>query len=51
MIWFTSDEHYGHQNIIQFCKRPFLNLEHMTERLISHHNEVVKPGDEVFHLG
>ena len=49
--FFTSDEHYGHRNIIKFCKRPFTDLDDMHEGLIARHNEVVRPGDQVFHLG
>lgn len=51
MIFFTSDEHVDHANVIKFCKRPFADVEEMAEGLISRHNEVVKPGDLVFHLG
>ena len=50
-IWFTSDEHYGHRNIIQFCKRPFANTEEMQEVMIENHNKLVKAGDLVYHLG
>lgn len=51
MDWYTSDEHHGHRNIIQFCKRPFASIEEMTEGLIERHNEVVKTDDRVWHLG
>lgn len=37
----TSDEHYGHNNIIQFCNRPFANTGEMRETLIERHNKVV----------
>lgn len=50
-IWFTSDEHYGHRNILDFCHRPFADVNDMTERLIENHNKLVKPGDLVYHLG
>jgi len=50
-IWFTSDTHYSHANIIRFCKRPFEDVEAMNEALIANHNECVKPGDTVYHLG
>lgn len=51
MIYFTADEHHGHRNIIKFCARPFTSLNHMTEELVRRHNEVVKPGDLVYHIG
>lgn len=50
-IWFTSDEHHGHRNIMQFCKRPFSTLSEMTDGLVARHNEVVEPGDLVYHVG
>ena len=50
-IWFTSDSHYGHTNIIRYCKRPFENAEEMNEKLIENWNSVVQPDDIVFHLG
>lgn len=50
-VFFTSDEHHGHRNIIDFCNRPFSSLEEQTEKIVSNHNEVVKAGDRVYHLG
>jgi len=50
-IWFTSDQHYGHTNVIRFCERPFATIEEMDEALIANHNECVKPGDTVYYLG
>jgi calcineurin-like phosphoesterase family protein len=49
--WFTSDEHYGHANIIKFCNRPFANIYEMQETLIDNHNARVKDGDYTYHLG
>ena len=51
MIWFTSDEHYGHENIIKFCNRPFKDDKEQTEEMIRRHNEVVGDEDVVYHLG
>lgn len=50
-IWVTSDTHFCHENIIQYCGRPFANAELMNEVLINNWNSVVKPGDKVYHLG
>jgi calcineurin-like phosphoesterase family protein len=50
-IWVTSDTHFFHENIIQYCGRPFANAELMNECLVENWNSVVKPGDKVYHLG
>ncbi len=52
-IWFTSDLHFGHKNILQFEKehRPFSTLEEMHEVLIQNWNSVVKPKDKIYVLG
>jgi calcineurin-like phosphoesterase family protein len=50
-IWFTSDSHYNHANVIEHDNRPFSCLEEMTEQLIERWNNVVSKGDTVYHLG
>lgn len=50
-IYFTSDTHFNHANIIQYSDRPFKGIDHMTEVLIANWNKKVKPGDVVYHLG
>lgn len=50
-IWFTSDLHLGHQNILKFCNRPWKTVEEMDEALINNWNSVVKKNDIVFDLG
>lgn len=50
-IFFTSDHHFGHENIIRFCDRPFADAKEMNEVMIERWNEKVKPKDEVYHLG
>lgn len=50
-VWFTSDTHFHHANIIEYCGRPFRDVDHMNEEMIHRWNERVKPGDLVYHLG
>lgn len=49
--WLTADQHYGHESIIDFCERPFRNVDQMDRALIKAHNEVVRPEDEVYFVG
>lgn len=50
-VFFTSDTHFNHTNIIRFCDRPFGSTEEMNEKLIGNWNSVVGLDDIVFHLG
>ena len=50
-IWFTSDTHFGHENIIRYCNRPFDTLHYMNAALTDNWNSVVKDGDTVVHCG
>ena len=50
-VWFTADTHLGHSRIIDYCKRPFKNHEEMDEALVQRFNEVLRPGDRLYHLG
>lgn len=50
-VFFTSDTHFNHTNIIRFCNRPFKYVSHMNETIIANWNRVVAPEDIVFHLG
>ena len=51
MIWFTSDWHDFHKNIITSCNRPFEDVIEMHKTLIENYNSLVKPGDIVYYLG
>lgn len=49
--WFISDTHFFHENIIQYCGRPFANAELMNENMVNNWNSVVNHNDYVYHLG
>ena len=50
-IWFTSDLHLGHRNVIRFCNRPWENEKEMGKALIENWNNTVGDNDIVFVLG
>jgi calcineurin-like phosphoesterase family protein len=52
MILFTSDSHFYHDKILEYCpERPGKTVEEMTEKLIANWCEAVDAGDSVFHIG
>jgi len=50
-IFFCSDIHFSHSNVINFDKRPFDNVIEMNEIIIKNWNDTVRPNDKVFYLG
>lgn len=50
-VFFTSDLHFGHTNIIRFDGRPFSSIEEMDEKLIDLWNKKVSDQDIVYILG
>jgi calcineurin-like phosphoesterase family protein len=54
-LFFTSDEHYGHKNMITYVGRPYKNIEEETRDFINRHNARVTPGmaehTMTWHLG
>ena len=51
MDFFTSDQHFSHRNIIQYCNRPFESVDQMDEEIISRWNQVVSIDDTVYVIG
>lgn len=49
--WFTSDNHFGHANVIGYCDRPFATVEAMDAELIRRWNQRVGLTDTVYILG
>jgi calcineurin-like phosphoesterase family protein len=56
-IFFTSDQHWNHANILKFRDnngqplRPFDTVDEMNHAMVDRWNAVVKPQDKVYHLG
>ena len=50
-IWFCSDTHFGHANIIKYSHRPFASVEEHDAILIENWNNLVMERDEIFFLG
>ena len=56
-IFFASDHHFHHKNILTFkdaegnTLRDFTDVEHMNEHMVYMHNSVVNPQDKVYFLG
>ena len=50
-VWFTSDTHFNHGNIIRYSARPFNSTEEMDRVLIDNINNSVQANDILYHLG
>lgn len=51
-IFFTSDTHFNHKNILKYCpNRKFGNIIEMNEGIIKAWNKKVPAGATVYHLG
>ena len=51
MYYYIADPHFGHENILNMCRRPFGSIEDMNEALIATWNGRVTGNDTVFILG
>lgn len=51
MLWFTSDLHLCHENILTFTQRPFATVDEMAQGIIANINECVGESDTLCILG
>lgn len=51
MIFFVSDTHFDHTNIIKYCDRPFRTTDEMNDHMLKMWNLYVGPDDTVYFLG
>lgn len=50
-IFFSSDQHFGHRNVLRFCGRPYKDEKEMGQALIDNWNSVVTNDDIVVSMG
>ena len=50
-IFFSSDQHFGHRNVVKFCNRPYADEKEMGKALIENWNNVVGPDDIIVTMG
>lgn len=50
-VFFISDNHYNHLNIIKYSQRPFTDADDMNSKMIAAHNAIVDYNDTVYFLG
>jgi calcineurin-like phosphoesterase family protein len=50
-LYFTSDLHLHHDNIIKYCSRPFKDVDEMDKTIIDNWNNTIKDNDIIFILG
>ena len=51
MIWFTSDTHFGHENVLKFTDRPWETIQQMNSVIVANINARVGMNDELYILG
>jgi len=49
--FFISDTHFNHRRIIEYCGRPYKDVDEMNNKIVNNWNSVVGAEDIVYHLG
>lgn len=50
-IYFTSDQHFSHTNVIKYCNRPYPDVHSMNKDMVERYNAIVQAEDTVYMLG
>lgn len=50
-VWFTSDMHFGHANILRYCDRPFPNVDQMNASMIHMFMDALNSDSILINLG
>lgn len=51
LVYFIADPHFGHENVLRLCNRPFDTIEQMNETLIQNWNRRVTGSDNIYIVG
>ncbi len=51
MNFYTSDHHFHHDRILEYCKRPFKHTREMDNTMIARYNSRVQDDDTVYFIG
>lgn len=51
VIWFTSDTHFGHENMLRLSDRPWSAVAQMNDAVVANINSKVAADDELYILG
>ena len=51
VIWFTSDTHFGHENMLRLSDRPWSTVAQMNDAMVANINSKVAADDELYILG
>lgn len=51
MIYFSSDWHLGHENVLQFDSRPFASIQEHDEHILAQVNATCGINDDLYFLG
>ncbi len=49
--WYTADPHFGQDNILIHCDRPFQSVNEMNTAIIANYKACVQPGDDFWIIG